>query len=404
MLEKEPLNQNEDIRPKKKKRFAKGFRVFVAFLLTVLISANTAIYFYKSYHPAPSQKLQEIDGLIKEYYWGDVDEKELDDALAKAYIKAIDDKYGFYKNTEDAVEITNSFKGNDVGIGVTVYFDDSKKSLNVFRVDSESPAATSGIKRGDKITYIDGTSVLDLGYEKAIKALAKQVGEKVELEILRSETPKKIVIQYKEFTRQSVYYEKINDFGYICFTGFNSSTVKQFENALNTLMGQQIKGLIFDVRDNGGGTVDSTCKILDILVGECDLMTTEYADGVREVNYTSNKDKIDLPMCVLVNKKTASAAELFAATIKNIAKGIIIGNTTYGKGVVQRTYYLIDKSCVRFTVGEFFPAGGKSFNKVGIIPDHEVSFSKEQLSNKYVLGKNDPYIQKAVESLNEVKQ
>ncbi len=385
-----------------KRAFAKRLLMVLAFLLTALISGLGSVYIYKEYHPTPSEKIQQIDGLIKKHYFGDIDQTKLDDTLAKAYIKAIDDKYGFYKSTEEAVEITNSFKGNDVGIGVTVYFGSSKNTLNIFRVDNDGPASNAGIMVGDKIVSIDGKTVEELGYTKAIKLLGKKAGETAEIGVLRGEKNLKFSIEYKEFERQSVYSEKIKDFGYICFTEFNSASVNQFKNAFAKLKEQNVKGLIFDLRDNGGGTVDSTCEILDILVGECNIMTTRYAGGETEVNYTSDKNKTDLPMCVLVNNETASASELFAATIKSVEKGVLIGNKTYGKGVVQRTYYLPDKSCVRFTVGEFFAADEKSFNNIGITPDYEVVLSEKQQENRFALGENDPYILKAEEVLNGV--
>ena len=131
-------------------------------------------------------------------------------------------------------------------------------------------------------------------------------------------------------------------------------------------------------------------------------MTTVYADGSKEVNATSDAQKTELPITVLVDGDTASAAELFAGAVRDSEKAVLIGNTTFGKGVVQRTYFLSDDSCVRFTVGEFLPPSGNSFNGKGLTPDYEVSFTDEQAKNPYILGNNDPYIKKAVEHLNGV--
>lgn len=385
-----------------KTKITKVVSVILAFLLTVTVTANLSIYIYKSFYPAPSQKLQEIDGLIKKYYSGDVDETKLDDVLAAAYIKALDDKYGFYKSAEDAEVVSNSLEGNAEGIGVTVYYDDEKGALAVFRVDNDSPAHKAGIKAGDFITTIDGKTVKDLGYNGSLKAIKREVGTTAEITVLRGEKTIKTKVEYKEFTLQTVYARKILDYGYICFTSFNEATFDQFEKAYFDLLKQGVKGLVFDMRGNGGGTVDSVCKVLDVLVGKCDIMTTIYADGSKEVNATSDSQKTELPITVLVDEETASAAELFAATVRDAEKAVLIGTTTYGKGVVQRTYFLSDDSCVRFTVGEFFPPSGKGFNNKGLTPDYEVTFTDEQAKNPYILGDDDPYIKKAVEHLNGV--
>lgn len=389
---------------KKTNKKAKTISIILAFLLTVTVTANLSIAIYKSFYPAPSEKLQEIDALVKKYYSGEVDEETLDNTLAAAYIKALDDKYGFYKSAEDAVAVSDSFEGNMQGIGVTVYYDDENSALAVFRVDADSPAYKAGIKIGDLITAIDGKTVKQLGYDAAVKAIKREIGKTADITLLRGSKTLNLKVEYKEFTRQTVYAKRIADYGYFCFTAFNEATFDQFEKAYFDFLKQNVKGLIFDMRGNGGGTVDSVCEVLDTLVGKCDIMTTVYADGTKEVNAISDSQKTELPITVLVDNETASAAELFAATVRDTEKAVLIGNTTFGKGVVQRTYFLSDNSCVRFTVGEFLPPSGNSFNNKGLSPDYEVSFTNEQAKNPYILGENDPYIKKAVEYLNGVSK
>ena len=397
------MENNVEYTPKTNKK-AKTISIILAFLLTVTVTANLSIAIYKSFYPAPSEKLQEIDALVKKYYSGEVDEETLDNTLAAAYIKALDDKYGFYKSAEDAVAVSDSFEGNMQGIGVTVYYDDENGALAVFRVDADSPAYKAGIKIGDLITAIDGKTVKQLGYDAAVKAVKREIGKTADITLLRGSKTLNLKVEYKEFTRQTVYAKRIADYGYFCFTAFNEATFDQFEKAYFDFLKQNVKGLIFDMRGNGGGTVDSVCEVLDTLVGKCDIMTTVYADGTKEVNATSDSQKTELPITVLVDNETASAAELFAATVRDTEKAVLIGNTTFGKGVVQRTYFLSDNSCVRFTVGEFLPPSGNSFNNKGLSPDYEVSFTKEQAKNPYILGENDPYIKKAVEYLNGVSK
>lgn len=402
----EPLNEkNEELRVKNyHNKLFKFICWFLAFLITVSASGVTAILIYKSKNPSFSAKLSEIDNLARKYYSGEIDDDVLEDYLAAAYIKALDDKYGFYRNTEDAVAVENSFEGNTSGIGVTVFNDTNNNSLTVIRVDEASPAYKAGIKKGDKIIAIDGKTVEETGFEESVKSITREIGKTAKITLIRDKKTVETEVTYEDFVRQTVYYEVIDNYGYVVITAFNKATVTQFKETYNDLLGENIKGFIFDVRDNGGGTVDSSCEILDMLVGECDLITIKYADGSKKVSNKSDANKCDLPMVVLTNGDTASAAELFAATLRDMAKSPLIGNTTYGKGVVQRTYFLSDNSCIRFTVGEFFPAGGEGFNAKGLTPDYEVKYTKEQLASKYTLGAEDPYIQKAVEVLdNSVK-
>lgn len=402
----EPLNEKNE-EPMVKNSHNKLFKVVclvLAFLITVSASGIVAILIYKSNNPSFSSKLSEIDNLVRKYYSGEIDDRVLEDYLAAAYIKALDDKYGFYRNTEDAVAVENSFEGNTSGIGVTVFNDTYNNSLTVFRVDEVSPAYKAGIKKGDKIIAIDGKTVEETGFEESVKSITREIGKTAKITLIRDKKTVETEVTYEDFVRQTVYYEIIDNYGYVVITAFNKATVTQFKEAYNDLLGKNIKGFIFDVRDNGGGTVDSSCEILDMLVGECDLITIKYADGSKKVSNKSDSKKCDLPMVVLTNGDTASAAELFAATLRDMAKSPLIGNTTYGKGVVQRTYFLSDDSCIRFTVGEFFPAGGEGFNAKGLTPDYEVNYTKEQSESKYTLGAEDPYIQKAVEVLdNSVK-
>ena len=377
--------------------------VVVLFLITFgLTSAVLGIKIYLNLKGEPYDKLFQIEKLVSDEFFGEVDEIRLEDYLASAYIASLDDDYAFYKNAKDGERVEDSFVGNTTGIGVTVYSDDESKALAVYRVDLGSPADEAGVKAGDKIIAIDGKKIADIGYNEALSSIQREVGTTAEITLLRQGKEHTLSVVYKEFVRQTVYPEVVSDYGFITITAFNDATVKQFEQAYSDLLSQKVKGLIFDLRDNGGGTVKSSCKILDTLLGKCDLITYRFADGTKKVDKRSDAKKCDLPMAVLVNSKTASASELFAANLRDMANAPLIGNNTYGKGVVQRTYFLDDGSCIRFTIGEFLPAGGEGFNGKGLAPDCEVSFTDEELANKFNLGENDPYLKKAIDQLNKL--
>jgi carboxyl-terminal processing protease len=396
----EKLDSNTEIF--KNKKFQKKAILILAFIIAITVSSMATLWVYKYFSSPTSKKLDQINALVRKYYAGEIDDTVLDDALATAYMKALDDKYSFYKNAEDGDLVEQSLKGNAYGIGITVYNDNNSKALTVMRIDEDSPAHKAGLKIGDKIIAIDDKTIEETGYEEGIESIKRELGEKAKITVLRGEETLDFNVTYEDFVRQSVYYEIVDDYGYVTITAFNKSSVSQFKKAYKYLTEQKVKGLIFDVRENGGGTVDSVCEILDVLVGECDLITIVYADGSKNVaeNAKSNPDKCSLPMVVLTNENTASAAELFAANLRDMAKAPLIGNNTYGKGVVQRTYFLEDGSCIRFTVGEFLPAGGKGFNKKGLAPDFEVNYTEFESANRYTLGKEEPYLKKAIEQLD----
>ena len=388
----------------KKLGFTKKFCIFLAFLFTFTAGSFVTLVAYKHLSPSASSKLDYINALVRKNYTGKIDDKVLDDALANAYMENINDKYAFYKDNNEGTLVEQSLEGTTTGIGVTILNDVENKTLTVIRVDEDSPAHKAGIKKGDKITAIDDKLIKEMSFKESVNSIKRKIGEKANLTVLRDKKTLNLTVIYEDYIRQSVYYEVVEDFGLLTITDFNDNTLQQFKKAYKYLVEQKVKGLIFDVRDNGGGTVDSVCEVLDPLVGECDLITIVYTDGEKSVaeNAKSDADKCPLPMTVLINEETASAAELFAANLRDMAKAPLIGKNTYGKGVVQRTYFFGDGSCIRFTVGEFIPAGGKGFDGKGLAPDYEINLTEEQAANRYQFGAEDPCLNKAIEQLNQI--
>ena len=343
-------------------------------------------------------KLQKIDSLVKANYYGRIDGEAINDALCEGYISGLGDKYSYYKGVKDTKETSNNMAGRTEGIGL--YTTKHPDNGNIFIIDvmNNSPAQAAGILKHDLITAVDGVSVPEIGYAKAMKSLAGEVGKTVTLTLARGKEIFKRKITYALFETQNVYYSIIGDCGYMRIISFDDATPGQFKAALKALIGKNVKGLIFDLQNNSGGTFDSMCEILDMLVGKGELITLEYADGSTEVAYTSDNKEIKLPMAVLVNSGTASAAELFSATLRDYGKAVLIGETTYGKDVMQRTFILDDGTSVRFTIAKCFTKSGYDFNEIGLEPDIEVKLSKEQ-KKRYRLLSNDenPVILAAVE-------
>lgn len=368
--------------------------------VTAIIFTLAVLWFYLS-NSAFGQtltKLYALNRLVQQNYTGSVSTEKLDEALLNAYVDTMDDKYGFYEGAKSAEAVADSFKGESYGVGITVLYEKANHCLFVYRVYEGGPAEQAGLKVGDRITAVDGQTVKELGYKKAVAAIKKQKNTAVTLTVLRGSQTVELKPVCGEFTEQAVFYRLIGQKAYIQITGFNDATVTQFEKALAFANTQKATGLVFDVRDNGGGTVDSAAKMLDLLLGECNIISVEYKNQPKKVLYRSNKEKTNLPMVVIANGETASAAELFTAALRDAGNAKIVGNTTYGKGVMQRTYFFNDGSCVRMTVAKFYPPGGVCFDQKGIDPDVTVTYTAEQQNNYHLLGDADPYIQAALKA------
>ena len=322
--------------------------------------------------------------LIRQNHLGEYDREKLEDSMLAGFVSGLEDKYSGYLNEEGSKGRSDRLSGAAEGIGITYMKHPDMDALYVIKVFEGSPAKLAGLEKGDIITRIDGVSIADSGVNEAIASIPREIGESISLSLDRNGKSIETSVKYSAIAVQTVFYQKIEHFGYIEITSFNDKTVAQFSKAVTDLTEQGIKGLIFDLRANGGGTVDSVGKILDTLVGEGAVMTVRYKDGSEAVRIHSDKKEIDLPMAVLTDGRTASAAELFAATIRDFNKGVLVGEKTYGKGVMQNTYLLFGGSSLVLTVAEFLPHSKNPFNEIGILPDIEVSLTEEELKYRYL--------------------
>ena len=357
-------------------------------------------------------KLYEIDEKIEAHYYGEVDKNALYDGAAQGYVSGLDDPYADYKGLEESKTNAQENEGKTQGIGITAVQHPDNKTIYVARVDSAGPAMQAGIKAGDEIIRVDGQDVAEIGYSEAIQLLTGEEGSMVSLLVrttgedgAAAEVPYSIM--RSSFIHTSVYARMIGRAGYIQITTFDEATTDQFKTAVQDLMNQGAAGLIFDLRGNGGGLVDAAAAMLDYLLPEGNIISATYADGSTEVLHKSDASQIDLPMAVLTNERTASAAELFAAAIRDYNKGVLMGAKTYGKGVMQRTYPLSDGSTVKFTIAAFNPPSGINFNGVGLTPDLKVNLTAEQQKYFYMLSDaQDPVITAAVSwvETGEVRQ
>lgn len=394
------------------KKISLGMAIAFMAIIAAITFCITMIYSQGSYNQKIKnvqereqiyKKLSEIDKYVRENFKGEIDEQALLDSIAKGYILGLNDDYGNYFDQEDYKKLKLSNEGNMVGIGISAKQDESGY-IEVTKVYDDSPAKNAGIMVNDLIIKVNNIDVNKSNYSKTIESIRGEAGTKVDLVIRRSGEELNLEVTRKNIIIPSIRYKKIGDNGYIKISEFNSATVGQFMNAKDDLLQQGVTGFIFDVRNDGGGTLDSVSEILDSLLPAGNIVSATYANGETKVLKTSDKNELNMPMVVLINSNSASAAELFAAALRDYDKAKLIGNNSFGKGVMQTTIPLKDGSAIHITTALFNPPSGQNFNKVGLKPDYEVLLKPEQEKNLDNLSEqDDTQLIKAIEVLNSEK-
>ena len=347
-------------------------------------------------------KYLELEDRIKRSFVDETNEKTLADGVALGMVYALNDPYSAYMSAEEYNKKLDDNEGLDAGIGISICSHPDTSYIYVINVSVGSPADLAGIKAGDSITAVDGTDVLEIGVSAAVEKIRGEIGTDCVLSINRGDETLSLTATRGRYVTTSVFSHMIDSLCYIQITDFNAATVPQFEAAIADATDKGTTGLIFDVRGNGGGTLDSVDKILDILLPEGEVVSATYKNGKKEVLFSSDKNEIDLPMTVLCDEGTASAAELFAASIRDFEKGKLIGTKTYGKGIMQETFALSDGSAVRLTVAYFNPPSGINFHGKGLTPDIEITLTEDEQKYFYFLtDETDPVIKQAVKIMTK---
>lgn len=352
------------------------------------------------------EKVEEIYNKVNDNYLFQVDDEQMLDAMGEGIMSGLDDQYADYYDQEEYAEKLKEDKGELVGIGVTVQQDQTSGYLNIIQVYSGSPAESAGLQKGDMIVSVDGTDLatLEEGVNPA-SLVQGEAGSKVTIVYRRDGVDSTVEMARKKVTIPSVESRMIDENGYIKITDFNDSTPGQFQDAIESLQAEGAKALIFDLRNNGGGTLDSVLEMLDYLLPEGDIATATDKDGNTTVLKTSDAQCVEMPMVTITNGNTASAAELFVQALKDYKMADSVGTTTYGKGVMQTTYQLSDGSAIKLTTSYFNPPKSENFNGVGIQPNYEVELTQEQEKDFENLDEtNDPQLMKAVEVVNSLVQ
>lgn len=338
-------------------------------------------------NPELFETLAMIDYYYQSGYVDKIDKEELVSRLMNAYIICVGDPYGVYYTPEEVDALYSDTEGVKVGIGVYVRVMGEKDDrIKILEVMDGSPAKSAGILKGDIITHVDGIDVNEIGYNETVSMISGEVDTDVSITVLRGDIIKTITVKRKLYTAQTVFYHKYaldTSVGVVRITEFNDGTPNQFKNAVNTLLNQGCTSLVFDVRSNPGGTVDSCVEILDFLLPTGDIMYITDLDGtVVDVRY-SEASQINVPMAVLTDGATASGAELFTCALKDYDKAVLVGTKTYGKGCMQSIITLPNGGALRYTTQLYNPPISENYNGVGIAPDIEIELDSSLTKLNY---------------------
>lgn len=327
--------------------------------------------------------LQVLDSYVRENYLGDIDENELSDGILKGYISGLNDKYSRYLSAEEYLSEQSEDEGQLVGLGLTLSKDDNGY-IRIMEIMPDSPVIDAGLEAGDIITIIDGVDVLAAGFDESIESMRGIEGSEIKLTVRRDGIDKDYSFTRRSLEMITVSGEMINEqVGYIKVSGFKKNTPQQFVDTLERIISNGAKALVFDVRDNDGGIVDSLADCLDPLLPGGVIATAEYKDGHSETLIYSDETMLDIPIVVLVNKYTASAAELFAASLRDFGGAVLVGEKTYGKGVMQQTTEFDKKGAVVLTVARYKTTVSDCYDGVGLIPDLTVENSDEDYDYQF---------------------
>ena len=295
-------------------------------------------------------------------------------AVISSYIAAVGDKYGRYRSPEEYTEYNQDMSGEFVGIGVTVHHDVLNDIIEFSEVIPDSPAEEAGILPGDRFYAIDGVLTSELGFDESLSRARGEAGSVVEITVLRGEALLTFVVTRRAITDQTVRYslDEQSGIAYVRITQFKSITAQQFKEAIDTLEANSLtKGYIFDVRGNPGGYLYTVVEIISYLTKQGSTVVT-FTEGYSEPMYDEDEHELNLPMIILTSEYTASAGELFASSVRENTGCVIVGKTTYGKGVMQNTYAFTDGSSITLTISEYNPPSGINYDGVGVVPDYEV--------------------------------
>lgn len=407
----------QEIETKEKKKtkggFWKGF--FCATLLFVVIAAVTlgiSLYIKVASFSGNSgnlvtknqnvqSKLEMLELYIRGYYLDEIDDDQMEDYLYYGLVAGLGDPYAAYYNEEETQSMLDSSSGNYCGIGAVFSQNLVTGVITVTRVYEGCPSYEAGLLPEDILYQVEGEEVTGQDLTNVVTKIKGEEGTEVTLTMIRGEETLDFTMKRQMIEVPTIEHEMLeNQVGYIIITEFDGVTDEQFKTALTELQNQGMEKLVIDLRNNGGGSVESVCNIADELLPEGAIVYTEYKGKEREAR-NSEADCINIPMSVIINGASASASEILSGALQDYGVATIVGTQSYGKGIVQSILDLQDGTALKLTTAKYYTPNGNDIHGVGITPDVEIDLPEELKTEVTLSFEEDVQLQKAIEVLQQ---
>lgn len=367
--------------------------VLVALLsVTLTVAVMLGVFMFKQQNMS---KLTVLEQLILDRFIGEADQVAMEDAAANAMVNSLGDRWSYYIPADEYEAYMEQMRNSYVGVGITITME-KDGSIKVVGVVAGGPAEEAGMQVNDIIIEVDGQSIVGMSPDDSKKLIQGEENTAVKITVLRNEQERTMEVTRRAI-RTPVVEARLLDhqIGLVSIANFNSNCASETIAAIEDLMAQGAQKLIFDVRNNPGGYAEELVKVLDYLLPEGKLFTTVDYTGAEHTDMSDAKC-LDLPMAVLVNGNSYSAAEFFAAAMSEYDAAVIVGEKTSGKGYFQSTYQLPDGSAVGLSIGKYYTPKGESLADVGITPDIPVTPEESQAGSEPM---QDAQLQAAVKAL-----
>ena len=378
----------------KKKLLMFGSYVLVAALATFTTLAMVGMN--------PPSKLDRLEALIEERFIGEADTEAMEDAAAAAMVKATDDRWSYYISAKDYDTHREQEENAYVGVGITIQQQGDDSGFLIVMVTDGSPAKEAGIEVNDLLIGVEDQDVRGMTTDEVGLLVKGEEGTKVSLTVLRKGENLTLSVERRRIEQPVAKGELLeNGIGLVRVYNFDARCADETIAAIEQLRAEGARKLIFDVRNNPGGFAEELVKLLDYLLPEGDLFRSVSFDGTEKVD-TSDEKYLDMPMAVLVNGNSYSAAEFFAAALQEYEAAVVVGEPTVGKGYYQQTIPQCDGSAVALSTGKYFTPKGNSLAEKGITPTVRVDVDEETAAAIYYgtsKPAEDPQLQAAIKAL-----
>lgn len=325
-------------------------------------------------------KMKVIENVIDTYFYKeDVDKDAMVDGIFKGMVESLGDPYSEYYSKEELESLYQDSFGVYYGVGAYVSLDTTTGLAKVSGIIADSPAEEADLRAEDIIYKVDDVDVTGMSLQETVSLIKGDENTTVKLTLIRDGKEIEKEVTRRKVESPTVNFKMLDDgMAYIQITEFDTVTVDQFTEAMAMARGNDMKGLILDLRSNPGGNLSSVVSIAKQMLPKGLIVYTEDRDGNREEYSCDGSKELDVPMVVLVNGNSASASEILAGAIKDYGIGTLVGTTTFGKGIVQRPIELSDGSAVKLTISSYYTPNGINIHGIGIEPDVECEFDSER--------------------------